>query len=203
MIARQGSFRCRSRTSGPGRPLVFEIISRQRVTAWKVRRSVSNSSADMPSTNVRARHSLSRMPKSARRVRSEGINRLPFSPPPNEWFETVVISHIHGIGEQIGEVLGDANILKQVDWRVRFKLDQGVDVAGGWCLTACDGAKQRDMQNPATAEFRFAGAPGRDDASRFMVELYAEPGVSGQNFGPGGEGGWGQVGYRLPEGGRL
>ena len=97
-------------------------------------------------------------------VWSEGINRVTFGLWLNEWLQPVAIGHIDRDRKQILQVLGDADILEPADWRVWFKLDHDVDVAGLRRVAAREGTKQGDMQHPSPAEFRFVGTQGRYDS---------------------------------------
>ncbi len=106
---------------------------------------------------------LSRISKSARRVRSEGINRISFSAWPNESLQAATIRYVHTIGEQVGEILGDANILEHPDRRFRRQLYKYVDVATRLRFIPCGGAKQRRMQHPKMAQVWLVGTQRRND----------------------------------------
>ena len=85
---------------------------------------------------------------SARRVRSEGI---------------------YGIALDRGsQVLRDADILEQIQTRVRCQFDYDIDVGAWCCLTTCDRTKQAGVQNTTQAKFRLMGAQHGDGLSTII-----------------------------------
>ena len=138
-------FRMRARGASSRRRLASEMISRHRVTAWKVRQSSAKASNSIPATKERASVPLSRMSRRAWRVRSESLDRLALRLGPDVRLEPGAVGDIDLDGEQTADEVGQYDILEDTDRRFGIKLDQEVDVAGWPGLAANDRAEQRSV----------------------------------------------------------
>jgi len=67
----------------------------------------------------------------------------------NKRLQAHTVSYVHPNGKQIGQILGDANILEQVDMRVGSDFDHDIDVAVRTILAPRHRAEQRGMNDSA------------------------------------------------------
>ena len=132
MIARQGNSGCRSRSAGgqATRCLGDDLeAARHGIECPPV--GLEGIEPTWSPQNSCASRALSANIEEGEAVSfSEGIQGISLSAGPNECLKAAAIRYIHAVGEQVGNILGDADILEHADRRVGLDLDHDVDVAG-------------------------------------------------------------------------
>src|SRR5260370_19173022 len=88
----------------------------------------------------------------------EGIQGIAFSAGPHECLETAAIRYVHAVGEEVSQVLSDADVLEHAHRCVRPKLNQDIDVARAPGLITRHRTEQRPVQYPAIAELPLVSA---------------------------------------------
>jgi len=83
---------------------------------------------------------------------SEGIDRISFDARPYHRLQAMEIGNIDPHREKIGEVLGNPDILEQIDLCLGRQLDQDIDVTGRRRLIAGHRTEQTGMQDTALAQ---------------------------------------------------
>jgi hypothetical protein len=72
-----------------------------------------------------------------------------------ERLQAAPVSDVDANREQILNVLGNPDIFEKPDRRLGVQLDQNIDIAPAGALPAREGAEQRRVTNPASAQFAW------------------------------------------------
>lgn len=94
---------------------------------------------------------------------SEGIDRVSLGGSPNGLQEHRVIGDVDVRRKQLGDVLGDPDVVIQVDASRRVDLNQNVEIAVGARVAPSGRSEKRCALHALSAEGRFVSAQDRDD----------------------------------------
>src|ERR1700719_4007518 len=103
------------------------------------------------------------MSNSASRARLESINGVALSARSDDWFQAALIGDIDVRREEVAEILRDADIFEDTDWRSRIKFDHDVDVAAALRLAAGNRAKKGRVPNAPPTQLCLVRLQRGDD----------------------------------------
>jgi hypothetical protein len=131
-------------------------------------------------TNSRARRRFSAIWIKALLGDLEGIDGVGYRRTVQTGFEPLAIHDVDWPRKQFGYVPLETGISEQVEGRIRFQLDQDIDIAGRLGFASGGRAKQGRMLNSSIAEFSLMSPQSGDDLVSVHFSFVSQNPPNGQ-----------------------